>query len=228
MKRAVSLILSAVVLLFTIYFPVQVDATEVSTTKSMNYTGNEVIELACSIWPQYAHKLNVTGENSQAPRMVANNNIDRDEVVHRETYKLSETDTIEYIEYESGFAVAAVISYWTETYTYQSTITEIIGGELVIANGVHVAHLIDFKYNIIYDHVEISIGTNDEILTTGTWYKSNVQVVQHGYQRREEFGPPHSYAYYTCQINFINDEYLVGSVIANLRVGYDSFYWSVA
>jgi len=153
MKKIVSLVFTLVLLVNAVFIPTiaaETNNPSVAGTATA-YTQNEIIEMACEIWPEYSDKLSYsTSEALQLSRA----SVDF-EVVHSDSHKISDTETLLYYEYATGYALAAVAEWDPSVYDTGSGYTEYLAN-LYIANGISSSHLFGFKYKLntyAYDQI---------------------------------------------------------------------------
>lgn len=214
MKKTMSLFLAFVLIMSVVNTSVFASELENNAGIAPGYSGEEVLALACAIWPEHADKL--TTENISM--VVGTSRSLTDEVIRTETYQISENESIQYVEYASGFALAARGGWYEGSHTSGSTY-DTYQGNLTVASGISVSYLVNFTYRIYH-------SSYDKITNFGIFDNSFVSVYDHGKQSTETAS---SNAYYTYQVYFEStDGTLMGSAIANLTVGDNDFYWSVA
>lgn len=111
MKRCLSIFLS--LLLMLTMFPVTANATENSTTEC-----EELIDLACQIFPEYVSKI----KNHEISTYALPRNIEQPEIVFSETRAVSEDENIIYTEYSDGAVLLTDLQFNKEvTYVDRQT-----------------------------------------------------------------------------------------------------------
>lgn len=206
MKKTLSLLVCLLFILTTCLFPV--NAVENDTDESpLVRTGEEVLNLACEVWPEFSDKL-INPQVQSAKQRSAT-----DEVVQTLSHQLSETETLMYVEYASGLAFASTIGYWTEESSadcLNGRCTTYIGS-VTIANGGCTSLLMGFKY-IIYP-LEY-----DRISNFGSFVNTNTSIHVHDSQVHEigDSDP----AFYKYMVYFQGAEgYLLGQALVHVSVG---------
>lgn len=175
------------------------------------------MELACTIWPEYAEKL----KNPQLGIAPTSRNELRhpDPVVIQETYTLNSNQTISYIEQASGLAYSLIVSNWYENSHTSSGNSDTYSGEFFTALGSCSSHLMGFQYTIYenaYDKIN-KHGEHNEV--NSTFFELTSQN-----QDYESSSKPAGYSY---QVFFQDPEgFLYGSTVINLLVGNDKFTWN--
>lgn len=212
MKKLVSMLLVTVMAFSTLLMSVYAKNTE-DTIDMPAYiqlrSDEDVLDMALELWPEHAD--NLMCEDVKPLTRSADN-----PVVLRETYQLSEHESITYVEYANGFAVAQAVSNWV--YDGQTTGTgyQEYTGNYYVTNGMSTAHLIGFKFRVY-----TGVNTYDRIVDFGYMHQEQVDVKEHGRNAVETATTP---AYYTYQVYFMDHlDNVYGSCIANLRVQKDAF-----
>lgn len=100
MKKLVSICLVLVLAIGLLTVPAYAQDTEVLPADLQIQSGEDALELACQIWPEYEDKLMWKDTVPLARNAVAATN----EVVIEKTHHLSENESITYVEYSNGFA----------------------------------------------------------------------------------------------------------------------------
>jgi len=106
MKRLFSFILALTLIMSFAPYPAL--ATTPNSTDGMNRTPEEIIELACEIWPDRADCIINGGSDNGNTRSFSNGIVLRDKVV------ISENETLEYIQFANG-TYALENAYWELT-----------------------------------------------------------------------------------------------------------------
>lgn len=214
MKKIMSLCLAAMLLIGACAVPSYASDTDMLPSDRQIRSGEDALELACKIWPEYEDKL-LWKDVKPLTRSAAENN----EIVVQKTHQLSENESITYVEYENGLAVVFANSNWDEgTHTSGSGYDEYSGG-FYVASGMSTAHLLNFRYRINHSGY-------DRIISKGTMYTVKANVYDHGFDATESASGP---AYYTYQVYFVDDwGNLYGSTIVNLNVSNNKFSWSTS
>ena len=214
MKKIMSMLLTVALVFSALCLPVYAEENDPIPQDIQIRSGEDALELACEIWPEYADKL-MWEDLKPMTRSASMDN----PVVVQKTHQISDKESITYVEYANGFAVAAAVSNWTEdSHTSGSGYDRYVGG-IYVTSGMSTAHLLGFTYQL--NHADY-----DEIVSFGSMYKVHVDIKTHGKKKYEDAS---GIAYYTYQVYFTDDwGNLYGSSIVNLRVGGDQFTWSVA
>ena len=111
MKKLVSICLVLVLAIGLLTVPAYAQDTEVLPADLQIQSGEDALELACQIWPEYEDKLTWKDTVPLARNAVAATN----EVVIEKTHHLSENESITYVEYSNGFAAVFSNSNWSKT-----------------------------------------------------------------------------------------------------------------
>ena len=214
MKKLMSIGLTAMLLAGVCVAPTYASNEDAIPDDIQIRSGEDAIELACEIWPEYEDKL-LWKDAKPLTRSAAGDN----KVVVQETQQLSENESITYVEYENGFAMVMTTSSWTEeSHTSGSGYDDYTGG-MYVASGMSSAHLLAFQYRINH-------SSYDQILSDGSMYTVHSSVYKHGFEPKESASGP---AYYTYQVYFTDDlGNLYGSSIVNLRIQNNNFTWSAS
>lgn len=212
MRKFVSVVLSVCILFNMVVFCVYAEESNTMTPEVRSR--EEVIELACEIWPQYAEKLTA----DQRPLLETRNATSNNTVVVSETVILSDNEKLQYVEYSSGLALAA-LGGWYEDTVQNGSNHKYVTGSLTVASGSSVSYLVGVAYTIDY-------GGIDYFNLRGVFDNTNATISSYSYSMKESSSSP---AYITYQVNFVDalGNYY-GSAIANLRLTGDKFTWSVA
>lgn len=195
-------------------FPAFASSEKTVTINGQVYTNEDVIDLACSVWPEHAGKLRNPAAVPQTRAMGT------DPVVVDERIQLNETQEMAYIEQASGFAFTVIVSNWYDNKTEitNSGRYEVHTGNFFSATSSCSSSLLGFQYTI-------DKSNSDFISDYGYFNNYRCSVLEHGRATYEGYSSP---AYYTYQIYFY-DEFtgnLLGSTIINLSVQNNSFSWT--
>lgn len=213
MKKFIACIL-CMVLCVTLLPCVTYANDKVDETVEVKYTGNEIIDLASDIWPEYEEKL----RNPVVQPMTRTMNVEEDSVIIQETYNLSENEVIMYVEKESGTAFALIYENWYETSQTSGSGYVEYKGNLYATCGACSSSLLGFTYRI-YN------SSYDKIENYGYFQDVNATSTVQGKVKTETASSP---AYYSYTVNFVDPSYgwLYGSTIIMLKVQNNQFSWS--
>lgn len=214
MKKIMSFFLTIVLLMGVCIVPSSASDENMLPPDVKIRSGEDAIELACEIWPEYEDKL-LWKDVKPLTRSAAENN----KIVVQKTHQISENEIITYIEYENGLAVVMANSNWIEDSHTSGSGYDDYSGSFFVASGMSTAHLLNFRYRI-------NKSGYDQILSKGDMYTVQANVSTHGYKPSENASGP---AYYTFQVYFVDNlGNLYGSSIAGLQVGNNKFSWSAS
>lgn len=206
MKKIIALVLS-VVLAFSVA-PSSVFAAEANT--SATRTNNEVLQLACTIWPEHADTIMGNTPATFTSKKTASN-----EVVVQKYHVISENETLEYVEFENG-TYAVGNAYWQQTSSTPGTNYTEYEGRYTVVNTTGSFCLYGFKYRIYpngYDRIietgdyfddytsYLALGTVYEETASGpAFHRFNVYLYDRGFALQ---------AMCTVQINVANNTLII-------------------
>lgn len=212
MKKILASIL-CMTLLVTLFPSISYANDIVDETVEYKYTNEEVLDLACNIWPEHEEIL----RNQKAKPASKVRSLEEDVVVLQKTHKLSENETIMYVEKASGMAFALVVENWVQSSQTSGSGYVEYGGSLYATCGTSASNLINFRYRIYTSDF-------DRITNYGIFDNTKVNVNEHGRRTIETATDP---AYYTYQVDFVDDlGWIYGSTIINFRIQNNEFYCS--
>ena len=214
MKKIMSMLLTVALVFSALCLPVYAEENDPIPQDIQIRSGEDALELACEIWPEYADKL-MWEDLKPMTRSASMNN----PVVVQKTHQISDKESITYVEYANGFAMVMAVSNWQEdSFTAGPNYGQYTGG-LYVTSGMSTAHLLGFTYRINYN-------TFDQIMDFGYMSTVHADVQEQGKWATESATGP---AYYTYQVYFTDDfGTLYGTSLVNLRVQNNQFTWSAS
>ncbi len=218
MKRMLSLL---VVLCLVLSVASPVFAVEATTVDDSRLTREELMELACEAFPEYATKITTFPESAARSRST----VGAPSVVRTETKQISANETITYAEFSSGVTNIIYNKAWYEHSSTQSgTITTVTGDLSCMCNlSLEELYIADFVYCI-------NSSGNDYISSYGTDALSDCDITA-VYKKMYENSSSNAYLEY--RVLFAPYPYLeeLGyashSAIIRLEVGDNAFTHTV-